>query len=270
MTTINGTVAGIKISAELISTDADLRTLVDQLEAVALISLDIETTGYEGQSDYGPSSGVIRLCQIAWHDDSEMKVVVIDAEKVDLSIIRPLLESEDIAKLIHYSPFECKWFKHHLEIKIVGAVDTCYLGQSINKTLRGRVARALTDDLDDKDSLQRSLFKIADSYSLPSGREVSLVEVKKAYDSVEIPIKGWKLSERATLQAMVKRYLGHDLDKDGQTSDWSGELTDEQLVYAAGDAVVTLQIWPDVVKVAEQLDVYANMIRRVGYDEAKS
>jgi DNA polymerase-1 len=44
--------------------------------------------------------------------------------------------------------------------------------------------------------------------------------------------------ERVTLAACCQRYLGLALDKTEQKSDWSGELTPEQLAYAAHDAAV--------------------------------
>jgi DNA polymerase-1 len=44
-----------------------------------------------------------------------------------------------------------------------------------------------------------------------------------------------------TLEAVCERELSVKLDKKLQTSDWSGELTEEQLAYAAKDAAV---LWP--------------------------
>src|SRR5215217_9228729 len=41
-----------------------------------------------------------------------------------------------------------------------------------------------------------------------------------------------------SLQAVVKRELKRDLDKTEQMSDWTGELTEEQVRYAARDAAV--------------------------------
>lgn len=261
---ISGNVAGIDFDAQLVLSDAHLRTLVGRLETIESCALDLETTGYEGQKDYGPASGEIRLAQIAWRDEGDLNVAVIDGQATDLKILRPFLES-NVTKFVHYSPFEREWIGHHLECKLGGVVDTCYLGQSINKKLRGEVALLLTDDQDDFVSLQRDLMNVADAYSL-IGREITILEVKAAFDKVDIPIKGWKLSERATLQAMVKRYLGHDISKEGQTSDWSGYLTDDQLIYAAGDAVVTLELAGPVTEVANQLDVYGKMQWRVGND----
>jgi DNA polymerase I-like protein with 3'-5' exonuclease and polymerase domains len=46
----------------------------------------------------------------------------------------------------------------------------------------------------------------------------------------------------ANLQELAKKYLDEHLPKENQASDWSGPLTDEQLQYAARDAVVVLDI----------------------------
>jgi DNA polymerase I-like protein with 3'-5' exonuclease and polymerase domains len=45
-------------------------------------------------------------------------------------------------------------------------------------------------------------------------------------------------NERATLAACCERWLGRSLDKAEQMSDWSGELTGDQLAYAARDVQV--------------------------------
>jgi DNA polymerase I-like protein with 3'-5' exonuclease and polymerase domains len=42
-------------------------------------------------------------------------------------------------------------------------------------------------------------------------------------------------NERVTLAACCQRWLNRSLDKSEQKSDWSGELTDDQLAYAAAD-----------------------------------
>ena len=46
-----------------------------------------------------------------------------------------------------------------------------------------------------------------------------------------------------TLQALVKRYLSKELSKEQQRSDWSGELSQEQLVYGAKDVLVLLELY---------------------------
>lgn len=44
------------------------------------------------------------------------------------------------------------------------------------------------------------------------------------------------------LQYVVKRYLKKDISKEAQKSNWSGELTDEQLEYAANDVLLLIEM----------------------------
>lgn len=48
--------------------------------------------------------------------------------------------------------------------------------------------------------------------------------------------------QRVGLDELVRHYLGENISKDNQMSDWSGVLTREQLEYAAKDAEVLLQL----------------------------
>src|SRR6266487_2173228 len=48
--------------------------------------------------------------------------------------------------------------------------------------------------------------------------------------------------QRYRLADLAQRYLGVELDKTEQVSDWSGELTADQLDYAARDAAVLLPL----------------------------
>lgn len=48
--------------------------------------------------------------------------------------------------------------------------------------------------------------------------------------------------DRHSLQLVVERYLNETMDKSAQLSDWSGELSDNQLEYAARDAAIMLPL----------------------------
>jgi DNA polymerase-1 len=50
-------------------------------------------------------------------------------------------------------------------------------------------------------------------------------------------------NDRCTLTACCERYLGQALDKTEQTSDWSGDLTVEQLSYASRDVEVLVPLY---------------------------
>jgi DNA polymerase I-like protein with 3'-5' exonuclease and polymerase domains len=55
-------------------------------------------------------------------------------------------------------------------------------------------------------------------------------------------IRNGKIGERHGLANVVKRYLGTELSKEQQTSDWSGDLSDEQKEYAANDVIALMQL----------------------------
>jgi DNA polymerase-1 len=50
------------------------------------------------------------------------------------------------------------------------------------------------------------------------------------------------------LREVVRRELGQDIDKDLQSSDWSRELTPEQLNYAAADAAILLPLHTSLMR----------------------
>ena len=57
------------------------------------------------------------------------------------------------------------------------------------------------------------------------------------------------------LQDTVRRELGLELDKEHQKADWSGELTEDMLVYAARDTKVLLPLADALVLKAKEADV---------------
>ncbi|HVF50069.1 MAG TPA: DNA polymerase [Pyrinomonadaceae bacterium] len=54
--------------------------------------------------------------------------------------------------------------------------------------------------------------------------------------------------DRHSLQLVAERYLGETLDKSSQLSDWSGELSETQLEYAASDAAIMLPLREKLVE----------------------
>lgn len=64
--------------------------------------------------------------------------------------------------------------------------------------------------------------------------------------------------ESAGLRAVAHHYLQEDVDKEEQTSDWTGELTESQIKYAALDAEILLRLREIMVK-----KIYENNLQRV-------
>ena len=50
-------------------------------------------------------------------------------------------------------------------------------------------------------------------------------------------------TEQHSLKTLTLEFLGIDLSKTNQTSNWSGDLTPEQLEYAANDAIYTMKVF---------------------------
>lgn len=66
------------------------------------------------------------------------------------------------------------------------------------------------------------------------------------------------VKQRHRLVDVVERHLGIELDKTYQASDWSGELSEEQLDYAAKDTEIMVDLY----------DVLKKLIHDVGMDDA--
>ncbi|HZS07741.1 MAG TPA: DNA polymerase [Blastocatellia bacterium] len=59
--------------------------------------------------------------------------------------------------------------------------------------------------------------------------------------------------DRHSLEAAARRYLGWQLDKGAQMSDWSGDLTEYQLEYAALDAIAVLALREKLVPLLAEM-----------------
>ncbi len=59
------------------------------------------------------------------------------------------------------------------------------------------------------------------------------------------------LNVKYSLKSVAKMFLGVELDKTEQTSDWGGELTDSQIAYASKDASILLQLYNTQIKYIE-------------------
>jgi DNA polymerase I len=68
------------------------------------------------------------------------------------------------------------------------------------------------------------------------------IRVESVFDTMLASqvISGGREGESHSLAGTARRYLGVEMDKTEQVSNWSGELTESQLRYAAYDAIVVL------------------------------
>ncbi|MGH7911383.1 MAG: DUF927 domain-containing protein, partial [Candidatus Dormibacteraceae bacterium] len=132
------------------------------------------------------------------------------------------------------------------QIAIPGRTFVVELGASID-------ARALQPLLDDARRIVGHNLKFDLRCLMTSGLELPcdighrVADTMLASQLLDAGLPGAHAKGRHTLQALTKRVLGVELDKSEQASDWSRELREEQLRYAARDAAVLLPL-------AEHLD----------------
>ncbi len=71
-------------------------------------------------------------------------------------------------------------------------------------------------------------------------------------------------SDKHGLKDLIKEFLGIDISKQLQTSDFGGELTDKQLKYCAQDVVYLHKIFESLKKILERenrINLYKNTIK---------
>lgn len=86
--------------------------------------------------------------------------------------------------------------------------------------------------------IQNSRFELG--LMLTAGVDISEVRIWDTALASQVLHAGQGLKHK--LEQIVERELGFTMDKEQQTSDWSGDLTTEQLRYAAKDAEVMLPL----------------------------
>ena len=191
----------------LITTTDELRAACEELSRHAALGFDTETTSLD------PYDGRLRLVQLASPDgvyvfDLFRLAPAGDADKLEaLAPLRRLLAAKQPVKIAHNAKFDAKWVRHGLGVELHGAWDSrASLGEA-----NGGVERVERAGLFD---------------TLLASQIVSAGETE----------------DRHGLAAVVERYLGETVDKSQQISDWSGELSESQLTYAARDAAVLLPL----------------------------
>ena len=71
-------------------------------------------------------------------------------------------------------------------------------------------------------------------------------------------------SDKHGLKDLIKEFIGIDVSKQLQTSDFGGELTDKQLKYCAQDVVYLHKIYQALKKILERekrIDLYQNTVK---------
>jgi ribonuclease D len=106
--------------------------------------------------------------------------------------------------------------------------------------------KALVEDPSILKILHHAMFDLrflAHHWEVTAAR-VACTKIASKLVNPEMPCKDHSLAP------LVRHYLGIELDKAQQTSDWTGELSDSQLLYAANDV---RYLWPLYEALDEQL-----------------
>lgn len=281
-------VAGQEIIAQIVSEPHLVAPIVDRLRTLPLVAVDFETTCDEGDfgDDYGPDKGRIRLIQVGYDNPrtGKREQIIFDGFAVDLKPLAELLADPNVTKVVHYSSFEQAWSRHHLGTDFENLEDTCFAAQSINKELRTRVAKEI--DSNKADKIQKEISRQQEKYQLEDGTVIDHEDVERAESVVIADLQreleaagesdlarrmaGWRSSEKARLADLCKTYLGSDLPKDEQSSDWSEpELSQSQLNYAAADAAVTLELSDKIRTLADTLGVSKKVQTRIALERER-
>lgn len=196
-----------------------------------VLGLDIETgkLSNDGSSSFTKEAGLdphqsyIRLVQIF---DNENTVYVYDSHTFDLKLLKPLLEDKNKKFIAHSARFELKHLRK-LGIENINIHDTLLMAQLIN----GSTSDVWEPSEHDEDT--------------PNTEKSGLTRYKRPGVSLEF---------------LVTQYLDTQILKAQQTSNWNAEkLSEEQIKYAALDAVVTVllayKLLP-LLSAAKMMEVY--------------
>jgi len=279
--------AGQQLKITLIEEDHLMEAAVALLRQQKIVAIDFETTTDTGEygEDYGPLLGQIRLVQVGYIDSAtgQGRQLIFDGQQVSLAPLKELFEDPKVRKIVHYCSFEMDWARHHLDSDISNLQDTCFAAQSINKEIRSKIARKLDPKAD-----KACLAEITSILSKPSQDGKRILEDSTSFSDQRVAVvtsqvisdlqqqlmrsdetdlatdlTHWQTTERSRLMDLTARYLGAEMSKEEQASDWSAPLSDEQLEYAAADAAVTLGVAGKIEVLCEALKVSKRVSWRI-------
>jgi hypothetical protein len=193
------------VETNTVSTLPEWRQALGEAKEAGICGLDIETTSLD------PLTGRIRLVQLAipGNETEEETATVYLADCFTLpaaEVLEPvaeLLADPAVTKIGHNLKFDLSFIRQVLGYRL-----------PIEKLF---------------DTMLASQVNAAGYYRLEKAKDTAKHTLKEVYP-------------RHRLADLAKRHLGITLDKAGQVSDWSGELTPEQLQYAAWDAAILLPL----------------------------
>lgn len=188
------------------------------------IALDFETSSKNGR--FGSTNGALRLIQIGVEDKEagiEPVQVIIDCLKVN--------PGGSLRKLLRSSSIEKQI--HYMDFEQEWA--QIHLGTKINNVYDTCLAFQ---------EIQRKLDGMSEE------------EAKRA-------LPGWSGRHRNTLAALTHHYMGMDMPKEEQASDWGRpELSADQVIYATMDVAILPPLTEKIKQIAKQTGSEDNIRRR--------
>jgi DNA polymerase I len=127
--------------------------------------------------------------------------------------------------------------------------------------LRGQQYEDLVGLLDDPNGPELTMHNAVFDLAMMHAAGYPLPSMHRVFDTMlasQLLDQSGDTRPPQSLEALAERYLGVSLDKTYQLSDWTGDLSPEQLNYARGDAEVTLKL----------ARVLKERIRKEGLEEA--
>ena len=259
---------GEDIDYTIVTDRKALESIIQSLNEADVIAIDTETyPPAEVRADVERAESHFRQLTVEFERIREaVKRAKTNAEKQPLRAVR-----DDIKDQLKAAKAKLKtatgWLKqagldpHQAKIRLIQlAVKNCPVVM---------IDLAAFDDVQDLELLRQVLMNDSVKVFHNANFDIKMlwamgIDVGGPIFDTMLAAKLISSSGRVGLANIAKHYLDIDLSKTEQTSDWSGELTDSQLLYAARDALVLLRLRTQLK--AELMDANLIQIAKIEFD----
>ena len=259
---------GEDIDYTIVTDQKALESIIQSLNEADVIAIDTETYApAEVRADFERAEGYFRQLTIEFERVREaVKRAKTNAEKQPIRAVR-----DDIKNQLKTAKSKLKtatgWLKqagldpHQAKIRLIQlAVKDCPVVM---------IDLDAFDNLQDLELLRQVLMNDSVKVFHNASFDIKMLwaigmEVDGPIFDTMLAAKLLSSSGRVGLANIAKRYLDIDLSKAEQASDWSVELTDSQLLYAARDALVLLRLRTHLK--SELVDANLTQIAKIEFD----
>ena len=237
---------GEDVDYTIVTDRTALESIIQLLNEAEVIAIDTETyPPIDVRADFERAESYFRQLTIEFERIREaVKRAKTNAEKQPLRVVR-----DDIKDQLKAAKAKLKtatgWLKqagldpHQAKIRLIQL--------AVESRPVVMVDLDAFDNLRDLEPLRRVLMNDSVKVFHNANFDIKMlwaigVDVSGSIFDTMLAAKLISSSGGVGLANIAKRYLDRNLSKAEQTSDWSGELTDSQLLYAARDALVLLRL----------------------------